>query len=128
MLFRLSRPRALPSARGVAGGVRDSKHVGGLEFNAPEGVAVVPTWIAQSLGIMPDEGQKLVVERRTLPKGTFAKLQPLTTAFAERIEHPKETLENHLSRFYATLSVGDTIAVTQQGPTGTEVFELQVLE
>jgi hypothetical protein len=125
MLFKLSLPTVdVGSGAAPSGGVRDSKHVGVLEFNAPEGVAVVPTWIANSLGITPDEGQKVCVERKSLPKGTFAKLQPLTTAFAERIEQPKEALEEFLSSHYATLSKGDTIRLD----TGVEIFELQVLE
>ena len=123
MLFKLSRPQ-VDGSTGAGNGFRDSKHVGVLEFNAPEGVAVVPTWIANSLGLTPDEGQKVCVERKTLPKGTFAKLQPLTTAFAERIEHPKEALEQFLSSHFATLSKGDIIRLD----TGVEVFELQVLE
>ena len=57
--------------------------------------------VANSLGLTPDEGQKVCVERKQLPKGTFAKLQPLTTAFAERIEHPKEQLEQFLVRTHA---------------------------
>jgi hypothetical protein len=124
MLFKLTRPTVDVGTGTRNGGVRDSKHVGVLEFNAPEGVAVVPTWIANSLGLTPDEGQKVCVERKMLPKGTFAKLQPLTTAFAERIEHPKEALEEFLSSHFATLSKGDTI----QLDTGVEIFELQVLE
>ena len=68
-------------------------------------IAVVPSWICRFLGVVPDEGNRIELERRSLPKGSFAKLQPLTGAFAAEIEDPKATLEAHLSSYFTTLAV-----------------------
>ena len=65
MLFKLT----------LAGSAASPRHVGVLEFSAPEGTVVVPLWLLRAMGV--SDGDTLVVESATLPKGTFAKLQPL---------------------------------------------------
>ena len=56
------------------------KYTGVLEFSAPEGCVVVPLWIMRAMGI--SDGTELTVSSTELPKGTFAKLQPLSEEFA----------------------------------------------
>ena len=76
MLFRIS----------LAGTDTPPRHVGVLEFNAPEGCVAIPLWIMRAMGV--SDSDELVVEAATLPKGTFAKLQPLSEEFAT-LEDPK---------------------------------------
>ena len=73
----------------------------------------------QTICITPDgemwiwgvsDGDMLVVESATLPKGTFAKLQPLSEEFAT-LEDPKGTLERCITGVFTTLSKGDSIIV-----------------
>ena len=98
MLFKLT----------LAGSDHTPRHVGVLEFSAPEGSVVVPLWIMRSMGV--SDGDMLVVESATLPKGTFAKLQPLSEEFAT-LEDPKGTLERCITGVFTTLSKGDSIIV-----------------
>ena len=59
------------------------------------------------------------------PRGTFAKLQPLSSAFAATVDDPKRALESALLFRFSTLSVGD--AVSFAGDDGA-VHELFVVE
>ena len=44
------------------------------------------------------------------PRGTFAKLQPLSSAFAATVDDPKRALESALLFRFSTLSVGDAVS------------------
>merc|ERR1719223_318545 len=100
-----------------------SKPVGILEFSAPEGAVVVPLWIMRALGVT--DGTELLVQTIELPRGSFAKLQPLTDAFATSIADHKATLEAALTHTYTTLSKGDSILLKQDGQE-IEMFVLEV--
>ena len=56
-----------------------------------------------------EEGGDVTIESVTLPKGTFAKIQPHETAFID-LPNPRAVLENTL-RNYSCLSQGETICV-----------------
>ena len=58
-----------------------------IDDAAPEGSVVVPLWIMRAMGI--DDGTELTVSSADLPKGTFAKLQPLSEGFAT-LEDPMD--------------------------------------
>ena len=115
LLFRIS----------VLGTAGAGKHVGVLEFSAPEGCVVVPLWIMRSLGA--NDGDEMFVGTAELPKGSFAKLQPLSSEFAQLDVSPKELLERTLAGTYTTLATGDSIAVNYGGMM-LELFVLELQE
>ena len=90
-----SMPRPMLFAMALAGSDQRPRHVGVLEFSAPEGTVVVPLWIMRAMGL--SDADSVVVTSATLPKGTFAKLQPLSEEFAT-LEDPKGTLERAIRR------------------------------
>ena len=66
-------------------GTRKS-HCGVMEFSSEEGVAYLPFWMMQNLGLNPEDPIRL--KNVTLQKGNFVKLQPHRTAFTE-IPNPR---------------------------------------
>ena len=113
MLFRLT----------LAGSDSAPRHVGVLEFSAPEGTVVVPLWLLRSMGV--NDGDALLVESASLPKGTFAKLQPLDDEFAARTMDPRTTLEAAITGVFTTLAKGDSIVVPVDG-INVEVFVVEL--
>lgn len=69
-----------------------------------------------------EEGNLIQIESVSLPVGTFAKFQPVSSDFLD-ISNPKAVLENCL-RTFACLTAGDVIAVTYN----QKVYELNVME
>ncbi|CAO2192495.1 unnamed protein product [Urochloa humidicola] len=87
-------------------------HCGVLEFVATEGTVVKSRWMMANLRL--DEGDLVHVRSATaLPKGTYVKLQPHTSAFLD-VSNPKAVLEKTL-RTYTCLTTGDTIMVSYNG-------------
>ncbi|KAI8473018.1 MAG: ubiquitin fusion degradation protein UFD1-domain-containing protein [Monoraphidium minutum] len=80
-----------------------STHCGVLEFIAQEGHVYLPRWMMQNL--LLTEGQAVRFRNVSLPKGTFVKLQPVTSDFLD-ISNPKAVLERTL-RSYSCLTLGD---------------------
>ncbi|KAJ1510895.1 ubiquitin fusion degradation protein [Coelomomyces lativittatus] len=81
-------------------------HAGVLEFIAEEGRVYVPRWIMTSLAI--GEGQLIRITNKSLPQGTFVKIQPQSVDFLD-ISDPKAVLENAF-RNYSTLTKDDIIS------------------
>ena len=117
MLFRLSIPSHGQEEAGTMG-----RFVGVLEFSAPSGCVVVPLWMMRGLGVT--DATVLRVETAELPRGTFAKIQPLDESFVS-LPDPKVTLERAIGGVRATLSVGDSIAIQHEG-TQLEVFVVEL--
>ncbi|EFJ52646.1 hypothetical protein VOLCADRAFT_102621 [Volvox carteri f. nagariensis] len=82
-------------------------HCGVLEFIAEEGVVYMPHWMMQNL--LLQVGDTIRVRSASLPKGTYVKLQPVTSDFLD-ITNPKAVLERTL-RSYSCLTVGDCFVV-----------------
>ncbi|KXZ51901.1 hypothetical protein GPECTOR_11g334 [Gonium pectorale] len=82
-------------------------HCGVLEFIAEEGVVYMPHWMMQNL--LLQVGDPIRVRSASLPKGTYVKLQPVTSDFLD-ITNPKAVLERTL-RSYSCLTVGDCFVV-----------------
>ena len=61
------------------------------EFSAPDGCIVVPLWIMRALGV--SFGSRLRIEHVHMPRGTFARLQPIFSNELEALDEPKATLE-----------------------------------
>jgi ubiquitin fusion degradation protein 1 len=95
-------------------------HCGVLEFVADEGSVYIPYWMMCMLGL--SEGDVLTVSNVSLPKGSYVKLQPHSTAFID-IANPRAVLERTL-RNYSCLTTGDTIAI----PYNDQVYDINIVE
>lgn len=95
-------------------------HSGVLEFISDEGTCHMPYWMMQQL--LLSEGDIVRVTNVSLPKGTFAKLKPLSKDFVELSNH-RAVLETAL-RNYATLTVGDNIIINYLGKS----YEISILD
>ena len=93
---------------------------GVLEFTAEEGSCYIPYWVMKNL--LLKEGDVITVQNITLPKGTYVKLQPVTSDFLDIYDH-RAVLEHALSMFSA-LSAGDNIVIHHNCRT----YEIEVVE
>jgi len=109
MLFEVSNPS---QARRT--------HCGVQEFIADEGTCYLPYWMMCNLLIQ--EGDLVKVTNTTLPKGTFVKLQPVSSDFLD-IHNPRAVLENSLRNF-ATLTVGDVVVIDYN----QKRYEIEIVE
>ncbi|GER31580.1 ubiquitin fusion degradation protein-like protein [Striga asiatica] len=99
-------------------------HAGVLEFTADEGLVALPSHCWSNLfSAGPPHSATVEVRYVWLPKGTYAKLQPVKPGFSDLPNH-KAVLETSL-RQHATLSEGDLLSV---GHGGTLTYNLRVLE
>ena len=112
-------PRPMLFTLQLAGSDARPRHAGVLEFSAPEGSVVVPLWMMRQM--QASDSDAMIVTSATLPKGTFAKLQPLSEEFAT-LDDPKGTLERAITGIFTTLSKGDSIVVPVAGHGDVEVF------
>merc|ERR1712232_1329979 len=67
----------------------------------------MPYWMMCNL--LLTEGSLVRITNCSLPKGSFVKLQPVSSDFLE-IHNPRAVLENSLRNF-ATLTVGDVVVI-----------------
>ncbi|XP_053990235.1 ubiquitin recognition factor in ER-associated degradation protein 1-like isoform X1 [Hylaeus volcanicus] len=95
-------------------------HGGVLEFTAEEGCCYLPYWVMKNL--LLGEGDMITVSNTTLPKGTYVKIQPVTSDFLDIYDH-REVLERALSLF-SCLTTGDNIEIHHQNKT----FEIEIVE
>jgi len=95
-------------------------HCGVLEFVAQEGHVYLPRWMM--LNMLLTEGQAVKFRNVSLPKGTYVKLQPVTSDFLD-ISNPKAVLERTL-RGYSCLTVGDCFVVNYNNKD----YEIEVRE
>lgn len=95
-------------------------HCGVMEFSAEEGVAYIPYWMMQHLGLV--DGALANVRNVTLPKGSYAKLQPHLTKFTQ-LSNPRVVLEKAL-RSFSCLTKGSTIMIRH----GPEQFLLDIVD
>lgn len=77
-------------------------HCGVLEFIAEEGRVYMPFWMMQNLCLQ--DGDVACFSNVSLPKGTYVKLQPVTSDFLD-ISNPRAVLERSL-RSYTCLTTG----------------------
>uniref|UniRef100_A0A1D1ZJX7 Ubiquitin fusion degradation protein 1 n=1 Tax=Anthurium amnicola TaxID=1678845 RepID=A0A1D1ZJX7_9ARAE len=116
MYFRLSKVDGSTSPERTT-------HSGVLEFTANEGSVELPPHVWSNLFCDGEVDAPLVeVHYVSLPKGTYAKLQPEEMGFSD-IPYHKAVLETSLRR-HATLSQGDVITVNH----GELSYKLRVLE
>mmetsp|Transcript_4264 Transcript_4264/g.7878 ORF Transcript_4264/g.7878 Transcript_4264/m.7878 type:complete len:401 (+) Transcript_4264:347-1549(+) len=108
MFFELSR-----------GGTRT--HGAALEFTARDGTVGVPPALAAMLGGSEEEAVQVKFAR--LPKGTFARLQPVGRDFQRDVEDVRAVLERELHT-RSSLTVGDVLDIDFCGT----LYRLRVLE
>ena len=99
-----------------------------LDFGSDEGTVGVPPQLLRCLGLVepiPASAQvsQVSVRYRLLPKGEFARVQPLLSEFATCVEDVKGLLERELL-LRTTLSAGDEIEVRE----GERAHLLRVLD
>lgn len=109
MLFEISNPSTSRKT-----------HCGVQEFVADEGTCNLPYWMMCNLLLR--EGDLIRVTNTSLPKGSFVKLQPVSSEFLD-IHNPRAVLENSLRNF-ATLTVGDCIIIKYNKKN----FEIEIVE
>lgn len=108
MLFEMTNPA---TSRSTHGGVQ--------EFIAEEGTCFFPYWMMQNL---LQEGDLVRITNTSLQKGSFVKLQPVSSDFLD-IHNPRAVLENSLRNF-ATLTVGDCIVIDYN----QRKYEIEIVE
>lgn len=109
MLFEMTNPA---TSRSTHGGVQ--------EFIAEEGTCFFPYWMMQNL--LLQEGDLVRITNTSLQKGSFVKLQPVSSDFLD-IHNPRAVLENSLRNF-ATLTVGDCIVIDYN----QRKYEIEIVE
>lgn len=88
-------------------------HGGVKEFSGDHDTVLIPSWMMSSLGLtagdeLQQQQQRIVVQWKVLPKGTWAKLRPLTDNYSEIMDY-RAALESHLRQHYNTLTIGQTL-------------------
>ncbi|KQK02670.1 ubiquitin recognition factor in ER-associated degradation protein 1 [Brachypodium distachyon] len=120
------------SIENEGGGERGRSHCGVHEFVAEEGFVHLPTQMMEQLGVAAGEGGLVMMRNAELPKATFLKLQPHSSAFLN-IRDLKDLMSYNFGR-YACVTEGDTIAVREKlhglgGRGGGEaVYRFDVIE
>lgn len=109
MLFEMANPT---TSRKTHGGVQ--------EFIADEGTCYLPYWMMCNL--LLQEGDLIRVTNTSLPKGSYVKLQPVSSDFLD-IHNPRAVLENSLRNF-ATLTVGDCVVIDYN----QKKYEIEIVE
>ncbi|CAD7704238.1 unnamed protein product [Ostreobium quekettii] len=109
MLFHVEAP-----------GAGRKTHCGVLEFVADEGNVYLPHWMMNNL--LLQVGDVAIFRNVSLPKGTYCKLQPVTSDFLD-ISNPKAVLEKSL-RTYTCLTTGDCFVVNYND----KKYEIEVKE
>lgn len=110
-------------SQGADGQHSGTTHAGVLEFTAEEGSVGLPPHIWTNLfSTNPPTSSFVEVRYVWLPKGTYAKLQPVEFGFSDIPNH-KAVLETSL-RQHATLSQDDVLTVNH----GLLAYHLRVLE
>lgn len=82
-------------------------HCGVKDFDGPEHVIGIPTWLMENLQI--ESGSFVYVRAVELEKGTYACLQPTSEEFLD-IDQPKEVLESIL-RAYPAMQSGQLMQI-----------------
>ncbi|KAI8331677.1 ubiquitin fusion degradation protein UFD1-domain-containing protein [Chlamydoabsidia padenii] len=84
-------------------------HGGVKEFSGEDNTVLIPSWMMTWLGFTTTlEQQRIVLQWKILPKGTWAKLRPLTDNYSDIMDY-RAALESHLRQHYNTLTIGQTL-------------------
>eukprot|EP00308_Calcidiscus_leptoporus_P012138 CAMPEP_0119377762 /NCGR_PEP_ID=MMETSP1334-20130426/46502_1 /TAXON_ID=127549 /ORGANISM="Calcidiscus leptoporus, Strain RCC1130" /LENGTH=420 /DNA_ID=CAMNT_0007396779 /DNA_START=118 /DNA_END=1380 /DNA_ORIENTATION=- len=110
----------------TAPGTKTHTHSSLLDFSAAEGTIGVPPEVLRCLGLSADGNTHTDIDVRYKPlrKGTFARVQPLTSQFRADIDDVKVLLEREM-HLRTTLSVGDEIEVGEEKRHALRILELK---
>ncbi|OZJ06872.1 hypothetical protein BZG36_00020 [Bifiguratus adelaidae] len=87
---------------------RNINHGGVKEFSAEDGTCSIPTWMRQSLDLK--EGDPVVIRFKTLPKGTWARLRPISADYKDILDY-RAAFESYLRSNYNTLTTGEMLSI-----------------
>lgn len=95
-------------------------HCGVKEFSSSD-TAELPLCILSALDLK--EGDRVLIQLRLLPKGTWTKLKPLSIDYKEITDY-RAALEAHLRGHYNTLTTGQVLSCRYGGRT----YQFKVVE
>lgn len=81
-------------------------HAGVKEFSGEGDFVQLPAWMLEYLDL--SVGSRVLIKLRSLPKGTWTKLRPLSPDYND-IRYYRAALEAHLRAHYNTLTAGQTL-------------------
>lgn len=127
LLFQVFNDKLKPTVPARPGGAAQpppppEQCCGVLEFSAPEGQALVPSWMLRNLRLR-DGGTARFTTVRGVPPGSFVRFRPYSAAFVELAAAvgPRDLLEAAL-RNYSALTTGQRLVIdvadTQVGGRG----------
>lgn len=82
-------------------------YAGVLEFDADNGIVIMPSWMFSALLLKP--GDTVALETCTLPQGKLVKLRPHQSSFLQ-LSDPRQVLEMYLNQ-YPVLTRGTSIVL-----------------
>ena len=85
---------------------RSIVHGGVKEFSGTGDTVQLPSWMLESLQIKPMD--RVVIKSKSLPKGTWAKLRPLSRNATDITDY-RATFESHLRSHYNTMATGQIL-------------------
>lgn len=96
-------------------------HCGVKEFSSTGNTVQLPSWIMTTLNVKQED--HVLIKLVILPKGTWAKLQPITEGYRQITDY-RAALEAHLRGHYTTLTQGQNIACR----FGGQIYQFKILE
>lgn len=109
-----------------AAGSSTRTHASLLDFSASEGTIGLPAEVLRCLGLSADANVRAEIGVRYTPlrKGTFARVQPVSSQFRADVDDVKVLLEREM-HLRTTLSVGDAIEVGDEKRHTLRILELR---
>jgi len=104
-------------------GPKKRSHCSVLEFTAEEGVVYLPLSMIHNLGLDVVNHSYVKLVNVSLPKGTFARLQPFKMEYVTKLPNQRVILERTL-RSYACITKGDIIEIK----FADDFYDLEVIE
>lgn len=87
-------------------------HGGVKEFSSQGDTVQLPAWMLENLQI--EQGARVIVKLRELPKGTWTRLRPLSSDYNDILDY-RAALEAHLRAHYNTLTEGQILSCRYGG-------------
>lgn len=104
-------------------GPKKKSHCSVLEFTAEEGVVYLPLSMIHNLGLDVVNHSYVKLVNVSLPKGSFARLQPFKMEYVTKLPNQRVILERTL-RSYACITKGDIIEIK----FADDFYDLEVIE
>jgi len=121
--MNIQYPMAFSIEKVSSRGPKKKSHCSVLEFTAEEGVVYLPLSMIHNLGLDVVNHSYVKLVNVSLPKGTFARLQPFKMEYVTKLPNQRIILEKTL-RSYACLTKGDIIEIKFL----EDFYDLEVIE